>query len=186
MEFYFLKKTDIKDAIGYIPIMEKQKIIDDIAPKCILDLPVKADDKPMPSMYGEDTFMKSRYLMGILLHCYFEKDIDPVEKEKYLLAADDYDRWAKNHIFNELERMKSDSEVRDKVFDILYDYKDFEKKLNAQIYMLLNVMNDPCTRILAMVESQSTPEAIKEAFNKMNEAKDNFTKAFEKKGGTEK
>ena len=27
---------------------------------------------------------------------------------------------------------------------------------------------------------------IKEAFNKMNEAKDNFTKAFEKKGGTEK
>lgn len=183
MGFYYLEKADVKEAFSYVPIMEKQKIIDDIAPKCILELPTMANDKPLPSMYGEDSFMKSRYLIGILLKCYFDKDIDPVEKEEYLLAADDYDRWARNHIFNELERMKSDTEIRDKVFDILYDYKDFEKKLNAQIYMLLNVMNDPCTRILAMVENQSTPEAMKEALEQMNSAKNKLNKILKEKAG---
>lgn len=186
MEKFRLEKKHIVEAVDYIPIMEKQKIADDIAAKCILELPIKANDKAMPAMYGEDSFKKNRFLLGILIKKYLGIDFDGAMGEKYFLSADEYDRFGSGHIMNQIERFKSDTEIRDKCFDILFDFKDFEKKLNGEIYMLLNAMNDPCTRILAMVESQSTPEAMKEAIEQMNEARKNLAEMTNLKKGDEK
>lgn len=177
MEHITITERDLMRARSYVPLLEKKTFVDACAGLCMEKLDVGARkenlDQPMPPMYTESTERKSRCLMGALAKLYFGKTIEPAEGTDYLLAADDYDRWAGGHILNQVKRlsMKGDGPVRDKAHELLSDYRDLEKRLNIEVYGMLNVMNDPCTRLMAMFAMQTAPENLQRQQEELEKTK---------------
>lgn len=183
-----LNEDDIRKAASYLPILDKTALAQTIAPACIqrlvITLPVggatTASGKeiepvqvPLPDLFQEDLLSRTLYSAFVLLYFYLKRpDItgqyDPNQDMK--LAANDYDRYP--NLLTQLERIKAtskDREVRDKAFSMLADYKDFEKRLGAEIHNILAVRNDVCARLTQMVSMQTEPETIQKALKKSDE-----------------
>ncbi len=173
-----ITNEDIKNATTYIPIMEKTRLINEIAPLCIASVGVTLEEEgkdgyktPMPDAYLENSLAKQLFLRGILVGRYLGLPVDgkyPTEIEDYQIPANEYD-WYEN-LVGQIDRFKSrttDTELRDKAYALLADYKEFEKRLNADIHKLITVKSDFCTRFMAMVSMQTTPEAVKAAQEEM-------------------
>lgn len=175
-----LTEKDIENAVDYMPLAEKMDFVNLIAERChdVTELSANrenGDILALPPMYKENTFRKSRYLMGALVGYYLCKAIECEGGVQYYISEYEYDSWAGSHILNQLERMKktaSRQEIKDKVFDILSDYRDLERRLNAEVSGLLQVRNDPITRYLASVQMASTPENMQEALERLQNAKE--------------
>lgn len=181
MDFKKITEETVQEANTYVPLMDKVAFVEYAAERCFdrLHVSMKDDvlDLPMAPMYKENTQLKSRYLMGALLVLYLRQEYEPVEGDMWLMAADDYDRWAGGHLFNQLERMKATAPaLRDKIFELLADYRDLEKRLSMEIRSLLQVMNDPVVRILGTMQAQTTPAA----FQKGKEELEKLTAELEK------
>lgn len=82
---------------------------------------------------------------------------DASETDEWLMSVEEYDAWAGSHVFNQLERWKRDGDLKFKAYDLLYDYKDLEKRFSAQISSLLAVQNDPVIR-----QAQQMTASVKE------------------------
>lgn len=181
MDFKKITEEMIQEANTYVPLMDKVAFVEYAAERCFdrLQVSMKDDvlDLPMAPMYKENTQLKSRYLMGALLVLYLRQEYETVEGDMWLVAADDYDRWAGGHPLNQLERMKATAPaLRDKIFELLADYRDLENRLSAEIRSLLQVMNDPVVRILGTMQAQTTPAA----FQKGKEELEKLTAELEK------
>lgn len=181
MDFKKITEEMVQEANTYVPLMDKVAFVEYAAERCFdrLQVSMKDDvlDLPMAPMYKENTQLKSRYLMGALLVLYLRQEYEPVEGDLWLMAADDYDRWAGGHPFNQLERIKANAPaLRDKLFELLADYRDLEKRLSVEIRSLLQVMNDPVVRILGTMQAQTTPAA----FQKGKEELEKLTAELEK------
>ena len=73
----------------------------------------------------------------------------------------EYDFYASSHIFNQLERFKSgDVGIKNKVFDMLYDYKQLKSMLETEIYNLKEVRNSGLDRLQGYLDLFSTPDNI--------------------------
>ena len=92
--------------------------------------------------------------MSVLLMEYLKVTIPDDFSDK------DYDRYASSHILNQLERFKSNAELKDKVFDLLNDYRDFKKILDTEIFNEKEVRNDSVERLSAAISIVSNPENI--------------------------
>lgn len=166
MDKIILTEDSIKKAVSYAPIAMKENFVDHCSMKCLQRVQVNLDvdsDTAMPNMYMEDTFIKSRYLMSALAVLYLGipmKEIKTEINDAWLMERDEYDRWAMSHVLNQLERMKGKAELRDKVFDLLRDYRDLEKRLSTGIYNALNVMNDTANRIFQKIQMDTSAEAL--------------------------
>ena len=175
MEYLKLTEQDMKESKTYLPLADKMVFVEYAADRCFDRMNVTMDDGtglnlPMAPMYKENTALKSRYLMGALVRAYLGKSYEPVEGDDWLMAQDDYDRWAGSHIFNQLERMKGcGGQVREIVFDLLADYRDLEKRLTAEMRGMRVVMNEPVNRIIATMQSQTTPEAFAQGKERLDE-----------------
>ena len=158
MEGKILLTADMMEkARDYIPIAEKEAWAAENAPKCFDKLAITSDNDPMPPMYMVNTDLKSRYLMAALVKLYFGLDYDSDKSDEALISQTDYDCWARSHIFNQIERMKHDTTWRFKAYDLLFDYKDLEKRFSTQISGLLGVQNDAVLR-----QTQQSAAMIKE------------------------
>ena len=170
-----LTPEDILRADTYIPLLKKEAFVQTAYVNCLdrVELAIQEGDSrvPVPPIYKDNVSKKSRYMMGALVGLYLKKPYDPTE-DAYLMAADDYDRWAGSHIFNQLERLKAvGGEVRERVFDILTDYRDFERRLNVEVYNMVQLQNDICTRLYAMILQQSTPEEMQKRMKELEAVK---------------
>ena len=188
MDFKKITEKIVQEANTYVPLMDKVTFVKYAAERCFdrLNVSMKDDvlDLPMAPMYKENVHLKSRYLMGALLVLYLRQEYEPVEGDMWLMAADDYDRWAGGHIFNQLERMKaSGPELRDKVFELLADYRDLEKRLSAEIRSLLQVMNDPVVRIMGTMQAQTTPTAFRKGQEELEKLMEELEKFQQAKAG---
>lgn len=162
----------VEGARCYVPYAEKKLFLDDVASRCFEALEIRAEseggDAALPPMYKENCFAKQRYLAGALINLYFglalELDKDAAD-EKWLISLDQYDAWQASQVMNQMERMKGKAapELRDKIFDLISDYRDLEKKLNTEVFGLLQVMNDPVSRILASLRQVITPDMLRDA-----------------------
>lgn len=193
-----LTEEDILRATTYLPILDKAAMAQVLAQTCIqkmnLGIPVEKaeadtgekDDAfsiPLPAMYREDTLVRTLTSTFVLLYFYLKRpDItsqyDP--NKGMMLSANDYDRYP--NLLTQVERMKAsskDREVRDRAYALLADYKDFEKRLGAEIYSLLSVQNDVCTRLTQMMTMQTDPEVLKGAL----ETADNLAGAVKETAG---
>ena len=143
-----LTVANLQNAKTYIPLGEKEDWVARNAPKCFDRLSVMDGDRPLPDMYQINTGIKSRFLMAALVWKYLGYHLEGQEDsgDPDLMSEKEYDIWGAYHIMNELERWKSDREVRSICFDILADYHDLEKRFSAAINALLTVQNDPVVR----------------------------------------
>lgn len=154
------------NAKSYVPLMQKEEIVSHCAERCIDRVVVNTGEKfrgDTPPMYRENGQRKRRYLMGILVRAYLRLDFEPCEEDKWLLSADDYDDFGGVQLINKIERMKKQGDaLRDKAYDLLADYRDLEKMLNAETAANLDVMNDVVARMTMSAASAVTPESMKE------------------------
>lgn len=157
------------NADTYIPLSKKIEFCDYAAPKCLEMLSLKASyaDKTIqvPPMCKENTALRSRYLLGFLIKEYFHLPCETIEGDKWLMPQNEYDKYSEAHIFTVIERLKSVPELRDKIFDLMSDYKDLEKRLNTEIYSMLSAQNDVCLRLRLMLAEllSISPEEVKKA-----------------------
>lgn len=174
-----ITEADIKNCQPYIPIMDKTMAIINAASICMSEDQIRGNDgQPLPSMWQENKNMTSRVMMGFLATL-LGKDFDPaivkndagvvIEGTQYLMSADEYDAWASAHAVNQVERYKSNPELRDKCFDILYEYREIEKWLRAEIRANLEAMNDLVTRGGELLRSSLTPQAMQNITDNMTE-----------------
>jgi hypothetical protein len=78
------------------------------------------------------------------------------------MSMDVLDKWLEGHPMNQLERLKKEKQIANKVYDILYDFKAFELMLNGAIREEMDMANDPALRMAQVLSMQTTPEAMRE------------------------
>lgn len=171
-ETKIVTKQMILDARSYVPIAEKEAWIIDAASKCFDRLSISVDDEPMPEMYMVNTALKSRYLLTFLVSKYFGLEYEADPKDEALMSEAEYDSWASGHIFGEIDRWKKELDVRNKCYDLMYDFHNVEKWMTSQIMGELNVRNDFVLRQSQYMDNQvrQMPE-IMEQFRSLQEAR---------------
>lgn len=176
-ETYYITAEQMATVTTYIPLRAKTEWVAIVADKCfdVMNITASLDEEalPLPAMYKENSETKSRYLMGVFVKLYLHGSWEVGEDEDpWLMPIDEYDKWAGGHIFSQIEKFKSDKELRDICFNLLADYKDIERRLNTEIHGMLQAMNDPAARQMAAMQMSMTPEAMEKALEGLTEAKD--------------
>lgn len=174
---YTVTNETIIKAESYVPLAKKIEFVNYASERCFTSLkitsnPETAQSKVMPSMFKVNSALKNRYLMGAFVKLYLKEEYVPVEGDEYLMSQDDYDNFKCGHIFNELNRLKSNAELRDKVFDILYDYKELTTMFEEEVNGSLNAMNDTVSRIYMAFTDMLTPEQVSDMVKDINSSKD--------------
>lgn len=155
----------IKNAKSYIPILEKQEIARQIAKASIENL--KVDDvnkRILPDLVGENMGMKEMLLLQAFLGNYFD-----IKAKGY--ADTFYDEYNSDNVYNQLQRFKSNTELRDKCYDILDDFKLLRKMVSSEINNIKIVENDTLGRFMLSMSIGSDPETLKNALKDLSELK---------------
>lgn len=148
MEQFRVTKDIIRQARDYVPIGEKEAFSKKASSLCVDALTMKDDD--FPPYYHANIGRMNRALMAALVGLYLNQEIEvevDENKEGWLVSEAEYDRLAGSHIIGQLQRMKSDMLVRDKVFDMLSDYGELERMLKSEIEALIAPRNDTTVRM---------------------------------------
>ncbi len=164
---FIITKEMILASCDYIPFDDKRAIAEDQAPACLIAADKGTDgiaaetQLPIPQLYKEQCGAKQYFLMYYFLTKYLHVKI--TEKE---WTIEEYDYYASSHVFNQLERFKSgDVEIKNKVFDILDDYKQLKSMLEVEIYNLKEAKNSTLDRFQDSIALFTTPENV----SKLNE-----------------
>ena len=163
-ETFVFTEEDIKNASEYMPLASKITLSKEIASGCIVPMKTADQNIPgldflaLPELYEEDLGRKSIMLLSTLLGWYFDIQM-PVDEEGRI-TAEIYDRFAAGAPLNQLERFKGNAVLRDKVFNIIADFKEFKKMVDTEIYNIKANNNDPVARFNAAVMIVSKPENI--------------------------
>lgn len=178
---FVLTGAQIKEsAESYIPIEEKLRFVNESATGCFDKMEISTEDGDLvPPLYKENSERKARYLMTALVTLYLHIPCETEDGNPNLMTREEYDLAAAAFPLNKMEYIKrttGDIELREKLYDIIVDYKQMERMLNAECYGLMNAMNDPVARFQSMMSATATPEAMKalseaseKAINEMNE-----------------
>lgn len=159
---FIVTEEMIAKATNYIPFAEKIAIVSELAQSC-LEPVVKTSQSmetqmqlPIPQFYRERSGAKQYFLVYYFLTKYFHFDI----RAEYW-DYEQFDNYASSHIFNQLERFKSSGqEVKNKVFDILHDYKTLKIMLETEIFNLKESRNNTFERIQDSISLFASPENI--------------------------
>ena len=103
--------------------------------------------------------------MLVLLRDYLKK----MEDED--LSTEQYDEWGSASIFNQLDRFKSskDQEIRNKVYDLVDDYREFYRMLGTEINSLVEAKNDLLARLVQYITLSQSPEVLQEQLEKLEQ-----------------
>ena len=183
-DYYKLTEEDLLKADTYVSTMQKMDFVRTVAERCFDKLDITAsegdEDRPLPSCYKVNTDKKSRYLMGALLKLYLKQDFATEgDDEEYLMVIDEYDKYAGGHIFEMINRMKSNAKTKDIAYNLMADYSELKYRLDSDIKGLLTAMNDSVSRALAYIEASTSPAEMQKALSQMTENQellDNYMK----------
>ena len=176
-----ITEDDILNSASYVGIALKEQFTRAIAYLCLEPVNVEYDGQPLPTMFRENKKIKAQYLMGtlatLLQREYTTQKLASGEELSGCMDEAEYDDWASSHVMNQLERLKKtkNSEMVNKLFDMLYDYKAFEIMLNGAIKDELEARNDPLNRAMEWFSVSAADAAVKEAVS--GELRDMITKA---------
>ena len=177
-EYYTITAEDLKTKVTtYIDLQAKHEWVRLVSVKCLDQINASAmfqlDDGSLPPFYTENADRKSRYLLGFFLRLYMNWKWEVAEDEdEWLLPYEEYDKWMRGHIFAQIEKYKSDKDAKDICFNLLAEYKDVERRLNSELYGLLQTLNDPTSRQITAQITSVTPEAIEQLFSGMEKARE--------------
>lgn len=167
MAYFKVTKEMLKNAITYMPLSIKKDVSKQIAELCLVDIDTDEQNKigesliALPHLKGEDLALKSILMLNTLIGFYFDQDLpDTDENGEEFDSFKKYDEYAGGHLLNQIERFKSDPEVKDIVFDIMSDYKEFKKMVDTELYNMKANANDPIPRFSAAVAVLGAPETM--------------------------
>lgn len=162
-----LTEEDIRNAVSYLPLAKKTAMARAYAQDCLLQFDISTGneevDKVFPSRFQENPQKRMLYGMLVLLREYLKK----MEDED--LSTEQYDVWGASSIFNQLDRFKSskDPEIRNKVYDLVDDYREFYRMLGTEINSLAEARNDLLARFVQYVSLSQSPEALQEQLEQL-------------------
>lgn len=175
----------ILNATTYLPIETKSVMAREFAKDCVSEVQVSIDENDstsvLPPRYQENPMLKSLYGMMTLLDQYLHLIVRD-ENGDATLDVEEFDEWGKSCVMNQLDRMKSSKnvEVRNRVYDILDDYREFYRMLGVEISALVAHKNDFLSRFLQYFSMSITPDMFKDAFanlaDSLNEIKEQAEK----------
>lgn len=183
---------DIEQANSFLAIEVKASLSQTIAELAIEKVEMKTDaNEALPPMWKERRGTKELMLMGIFCRAYLNKDFKcnqiPVRDAKtgelidtdcdYFMTSEAYNEWAGSHIFNQLDKLKKDKSIADKVYDILDDFYAFRNMVNGEIRDIVEEKNDVVGRLssfmkAAMLEAVQSANLLKKSASKSKEQKD--------------
>ena len=152
----------IRGAESYIPFVDKLNIVTETVEACLEPVEkettgIAAETQlPIPQFHKERSGAKQYFLMFYFLTRYLHVTLSEAG-----WSTEEYDYYASSHIFNQLERFKSrDAEIKNKVFDILFDYRQLKSMLEVEVYDLKKAKNSALDRLQDSISLFSTPENI--------------------------
>ena len=165
----------ILNADKYIPISTKSVLARTFAEDCISEVKISVDNAEgsdvLPPRYQEDPKSKSLYGMMTLLDQYLHL-LERDDKDVITFTERDFDEWGRACVMNQLDRFKSSKniEVRNKVYDILDDYREFYRMLGVEIAALVANKNDPLSRFLEYFRMSITPDMVKDVIEAFSDS----------------
>lgn len=161
----------ILNATLYIPIAKKSALARTFAEDCISKVEIKLNDDVLPPRYQENPMMKSLYGMMTLLADYLHM-LPTDDDGNVSMDAATFDEWGEASIMNQLGRMKSskNQEIRNRVYDILDDYREFYRMLGVEISSILAHKNDMLSRFIQYFQSEITADMVKGALGGLQSA----------------
>lgn len=166
-----ITREDIQNARSYMPLLMKTQLARQIAVWCTDEAEGSGDEGEVP-FYTENRAKRQLFLYGLLARWYLKRDFEcgsaQITKDgetedlevDYYMTVDAYDEWAGSHVMNQLERLKRDKEIADKVFDILQDFKALEALIYGAVRDELEVRNDIIRRFGKSVAASITPGEV--------------------------
>jgi len=191
-----LTKEDILNARTYMPITMKRVMTKQIAEWCTEEKPDKLG-KGVPPLYCENRELRQLFLYGLLARWYLRKDfacgtVEVItdgerhqEEVDYYMAPADYDEWAGSHVMNQLERMKRDRDVADKIYDLLYDFRALETLSYGAVRDELEQRNDLCARLGETLALSSDPDTLRKNLEEIVELGNELNARKEGSGETD-
>lgn len=192
-ETRILTEEDIRNATKYLPLAQKTAMARAYAQDCLLQFDLSTGneeiDKIFPSRFQENPQKRMLYGMLVMLREYLHKAGDDED-----LSTTQYDEWGEASLFNQLDRFKSskDPEIRNKVYDLVDDYREFYRMLGTEINSLVEAKNDILARFVQYINLSQSPEALQEQLKQLEELtkeldgmKDTIGKAKEPTGDKE-
>lgn len=157
---FILTEEHINNAVTYMPILEKEIYAKEIAKLCVFaKTPSKNDTEEFsdsfPYLFREHLPTKMKALLSVFLSFYFNVEIEGE------ITDSSYDFYASGHIYNTLEKYKAQKNLRNKVFEILSDFKEFKKIVDNEISNLIAENNDTLIRFFHTVKSFIPSESLK-------------------------
>lgn len=174
----------LEKARAYVPIAEKMQFINSCAQLCfdLMELSAGGAEETiaLPPMYKENTFLTERYLTAAFVRLYLNMGYERVDGERYidlekewLISEGDFDLVGRSHFFNQMERAKKEfPQYKNKIFDMIADYKKLEKRFLSEVNALKSIKNDPLARFILSVQMTTQPEHMKEAAEKLEGLQD--------------
>lgn len=175
----------ILNATTYLPIETKSVMAREFAKDCVSEVQVSIDENDstsvLPPRYQENPMLKSLYGMMTLLDQYLHLIVRD-ENGDATLGVEEFDEWGKSCVMNQLDRMKSSKnvEVRNRVYDILDDYREFYRMLGVEISALVANKNDFLSRFLQYFSMSITPDMFKDAFANLADSLNDIKEQAEK------
>jgi hypothetical protein len=163
----------ILNAESYIPIDTKGEMAKEFAKDCVSEVQITVDNDGekdvLPPRYQENPKIKSLYGMMTLLNDYLHL-LEVGENGEVTFGTRDFDEWGRSCVMNQLDRFKSSKniEVRNKVYDILDDYREFYRMLGVEIASLVANKNDGLTRFLEYFKTSITPDMMSDLFSQLS------------------
>ena len=134
VENLIITKEMMVNAKTYMPLSLKEEIAHTIAVQSIQPMKTAEQNRPadtlisLPQMSGENLAVRAACLVNTFLGFYFDIEIEQSEN-----FYTEYDRLAGAHLLNQIERFKTDKDVKDKAYDLLADYREFVKMVDMMI-----------------------------------------------------
>ena len=153
---FVITKELIEKAKTYMPLSEKTEMANYLVTECLVEAEKGEQELSMglSPLWKEDNAQKAVAYQTLFLQFYL--GIDFTENKNT------FDDYASSFIFNALERLKNDKDVKDKIYDMIYDFREFKKLADAEIYQEKQRRNDPINRLLENMAKVSSPENFKE------------------------
>lgn len=162
-----LTEEIIRNATPYISISGKTILAKSVAEKCIETIEIKHHDEMLPPIYKENQSKRMQYGLYVLLSAYLhviEPNVDEYTEKTY-------DEWCGTGILNQLNRFKTskDTEIRDKAYDILDDYREFYRMVGGEINAMLSAKNDLLLRVLQYFDGKMSPEYFEQSLKDLRD-----------------
>lgn len=174
----------IQNADDYLSLAQKEGMAKYFAIACVEEMESQGKGS-LPPLLRERFGLKQQYLMGVLAQLYLHQDFDK-QKVSYIgdkktdgvldacMSEESYDEWAQSHVFSQINRIirRKDSEVADKAYELMNDFKTFSMMLNDSIQALIKQQNDPVNRMVKALTMSITPENTKALLAQLDELND--------------